>query len=116
MKKFSFVYSIKNVVVSRTYGGSNYTAVVYQIADGIPVYIGQQRACTRGHKGEDSEAFTVIVRQCPNVIKTIKKRAKTILKKDGKNYAAETFLKGIDNSGGYYFYSFRELGLYLKQI
>jgi hypothetical protein len=60
--KRHFFYVEKKRTISRTYGGSNYTLAVYEILkDKSVVYIGEANACTRGHKGESSEAWTVIV-------------------------------------------------------
>jgi hypothetical protein len=111
-----FVYSIKNVKVSRTYGGSNYTVRVYQLLKNDLKFIGERKACTRGHKGEDSEAFSVIVENCPEVIKSVKRRAALKLKSDPNDYAAKNTLKDIKNSGGYYFRYMEEFGLKLKSI
>jgi hypothetical protein len=116
MKTFNFIFKITDIKISRTYGGSNYTAKVYQIINNEPVLIGEQKACTRGHKGEESEAFSVIVKNCPNIIKTISGRAKKVLKTEPNNYYAKNFLKDVKNSGGYYSWQFRELGLNLRQI
>ena len=61
MKKLSFVYSVVKRTVSRTYGGSNYTLRVYQVVKNELVYIGEISGCTRGHKGEVSEAWGLII-------------------------------------------------------
>ena len=115
MKKFSFIFTEKSRKISRTYGGSTYVLSVYQIVNNEPVFIGDCVACTRGHKGEESEAFGVIVKNCPDVIKTITRRAKMRLKTDPNCYPAKSFLADVNNSGGYYSWHYRELGLYLRE-
>jgi len=115
MKNYHFIYTETKRTVSRTYGGSNYTLNVYQIIKNEPVFIGSVNACTRGHKGEESEAFGVIVKNCPKVIKAISNRAKKILAENPNSYPAKSFDKDVKNSGGYYFWQFRELGLFLKK-
>lgn len=118
MKSFNFIYTEKSRVVSRTYGGSTYVLNVYQIEpkSGELKFIGEAKACTRGHKGEESEAFGVIVKNCPQIIKTIERRCKQILKTEPNNYYAKYFLTDVRNSGGYYSWNFKQLGISLKGI
>lgn len=57
----SYVFTESKRTVSRTYGGSNYTLEVYEIKNKNTInHIGSVSACTRGHKGEISEAWSVV--------------------------------------------------------
>lgn len=57
----SFIFIEKNRVVRRVYGGSNYTLAVYRVKNKTTFeYIGDAHACTSGHKGEASEAWSVV--------------------------------------------------------
>lgn len=118
MKTYNFVFSEQKRTISRTYGGSNYTLNVYEIINGEPIKIGEAHACTRGHKGEESEAFGVIVKQRPEIIRKIETRCNRILKEPNHphKYTAELFLKDVKNSGGYYFWQFRDLGINLRKV
>lgn len=63
--KRDFFYIFEKRVVSRTYGGETYTLAVFENRGrGKIVRIGEKTACTRGHKGFDSEAWDV----CWNVL------------------------------------------------
>lgn len=116
MKQFNFLFTESKRTISRTYGGSNYTLQVYEVIKGETKHIGEVKACTRGHKGEESEAFGLIIKLRPQVIKAISRRCKKILEKDPNNYTAKNFDRDVNNSGGYYSWRFRELGLSLKKI
>lgn len=56
-----YIYTIGNVKVSRTYGGATYTARVYEITKDGPKFIGERTACNRSHRGEESEAWQVVL-------------------------------------------------------
>ena len=57
----TYLYVEKSRKVRRTYGGSNYTLAVYEVkSKNDIVLIGECSACTAGHKGEVSEAWTVV--------------------------------------------------------
>jgi hypothetical protein len=57
----TYIFTEKSRTISRTYGGSNYTLAVYQVKNANEIiHIGNCSACTRGHKGEISEAWTVV--------------------------------------------------------
>lgn len=74
--------------ISRTYGGSNYTLQIYENkGPGELVHLGEVSACTRGHKGEASEAWGKIVdlkAVKPSIMKKIKIAAKD---PENKNYS-----------------------------
>jgi hypothetical protein len=108
MKTYNFVYTEKKRTISRTYGGSNYTLAVYEVVKNEMVYLGEVSACTRGHMGEDSEAWSVVREKRPNVIKTLTKR---IAKKNGVNDYYHKAAKG-----NYYSWQFREYGVSLKAL
>jgi len=63
MVKQHFIVVKTKEVVSRTYGGCTYTLEMYEnTGKGEPVkHVASCKACTRGHKGEVSEALTAIV-------------------------------------------------------
>lgn len=73
--------------ISRTYGGSNYTLQIYENkGKGDLIPIGEVSACTRGHKGETSEAWGKIVELKavkPSLMKQIIEAQK---KDENKNY------------------------------
>lgn len=74
MKKFVFGYVCTSRKVSRMYGGSDYTLTVYELTGGKVVRIGETTRCTRGHKGEDSEAWTVVLNARPRLAGILKSR------------------------------------------
>jgi len=117
MKAFNFIYSEKTRTISRTYGGSTYTLAVYEIVNGSPVYICTAKACTRGHKGEESEAFGELLKTRPELKKLIIKRAKALQKTNPSSYEAKSILNDVDNSGGYYSrYAFECIKFNLRQV
>jgi hypothetical protein len=72
--KRHFIYTVGNVKVSRTYGGSDYTVTVYENKGrGKLVRLGERTACTRGHKGEASEAWSVVMQALPRLCKALAK-------------------------------------------
>jgi hypothetical protein len=104
MKNYNFVYTEKSRKISKTYGGSTYTLAVYEIVNNELVYLGEKTACTRGHKGEDSEAFDVVREKRPEVIKTLIKRTSS-----DEYYNKEA-------KGNYYTWRFKDFGVSLKKI
>jgi hypothetical protein len=116
MKTKLFIYSITSRVISKTYGGSNYTFSVYEVIKNDLVFIAEGKACTRGHKGEDSEAFGQLIKARPDIKKMLIRNAKKALKANPDNYDAKSILKDVENSGGYYFYNMRNFGLNLKSV
>jgi hypothetical protein len=77
MKAKLFIYSIKSRVISRTYGGSTYTFNVYEVTKNNELkLITDGKACTRGHKGEDSEAFGKLIQARPDIKKMLLRNAK----------------------------------------
>ena len=62
--KQHFIVVKTKEVVSRTYGGCTYTLQVYEnTGKGESLkWVASCKACTRGHKGEVSEALTAIVK------------------------------------------------------
>lgn len=103
-----FVYTEKSRTISRTYGGSTYTLNVWEIVKNKPVLLGTVTACTRGHMGEDSEAWSVVRKERPNIIKSL---VREIEKKEGKGsfYAKEA-------KGNYYTWKFRDFGVQLQKL
>ena len=105
MKNFNFVYVEKSRVISRTYGGSTYVLAVYEVVKNELLYLGEIKACTRGHMGETHEAWTVVKRERPNVVKLLDRR----IKKAGQD---KYYTPVTDN---YYKWQYREFGVQLKQ-
>lgn len=106
--KQSFLLVESKRVISKTYGGSTYTLQIYENNGvGKIVHIGEVTACTRGHKGEESEAFTRIL-QLQAIKPVIKKQIDRLVEsKEYKNY-------GFDS---YYTYRLIELvGLEIKKL
>ena len=117
MKTKLFIYSITDRKISRTYGGTTYKFNVYEVTkDNDLKFITDGKACNRGHKGEDSEAFGCLIQERPDLKKMLIRRAKIMLKTDPQNYYAKSLLKDIGNSGGYYSRHFEDFGLRLKGI
>ena len=57
-----FIAVEKDRKTNRTYGGSNYRLAVYENKGrGSLTYLGDAEACTTSHKGELSEAWTIVV-------------------------------------------------------
>jgi hypothetical protein len=107
MKNYNFVYTEKNRKISNTYGGSTYTLVVYEVVKNELIYLGEATACTRGHKGEESEAWTVVMTNRPKIQKILMSRIK---KAEGENdyYFQEA------KRGQYYTWNFKKFGVSLK--
>jgi hypothetical protein len=108
MKNYNFVFTEKSRKVSRTYGGSTYTLAVYEIVKNEFVFLGEVTACTRGHKGEESEAWTVIAEKRPQVLKTLANRIKKAAGEEDHYYKEA-------KRGQYYTWKFREWGVSLKK-
>ena len=115
MKTKLFIYSITDRKISRTYGGTTYKFNVYEVVKDDLIFIAEGKACNRGHKGDGSEAFGVLLKERPELKKLLIRRAKNRLKTDPANYEAKQVLKDVDNSGGYYFRYFEEFGVKLKR-
>jgi hypothetical protein len=91
MTKQYFYYTEKKRTISRTYGGSDYTLNIYESKRGNMVHIGEVSACTRGHKGEESEVYTKIIelgKIKPAIMDLIKK---AIADPKNKNYNYEHY-------------------------
>jgi hypothetical protein len=57
----TYIFTKSKSTVSRTYGGENYTLQVYEVkSKNNIIHIGETSACSRGHKGESSEAYSVV--------------------------------------------------------
>lgn len=106
MTKFNFIYTETSRKISKTYGGSTYTLAVYEVVKNELVYIGEATACTRGHMGEESEAFAVVRKNRPNVIKTLANRIK-------KGGADAYYLEAA--KGSYYTWEFRDYGVSIRK-
>jgi hypothetical protein len=115
MKAKLFIYSITDRKVSRMYGGTTYTFSVYESINNDLKFITEGKACNRGHKGEDSEAFGCLIKARPELKKMLIRNAKKVLLIDPSSYSAKSLLKDVDNSGGYYSRHFEEFGLRLKR-
>ena len=75
MKPQQFIYTVKEATRPRRTGGLNYTVQVYEIKNGETIHLGERSACTHAHKGEISEAWTVVIkskRLRPSIIKRMK--------------------------------------------
>ena len=116
MKPKLFIYSITDRKVSRTYGGTTYTYSVYEVTkDHDLKFIADGKACNRGHKGEDSEAFGTLLKARPELKKLLIRNAKKLLVSDPSNFYAKNLLSDIVNSGGYYSRHFELFGLRLTR-
>lgn len=70
--KRHFVGYISRRVISRTYGGADYTVVVYENKGrGKLEYVAEKNACTRGHRGERNEAFCAVMEKFPKLRKAV---------------------------------------------
>lgn len=116
MKTKLFIYTITSSKISRTYGGTTYTFNVYEVKNNDIVFITEGKACNRGHKGEDSEAFGKLIEARPDIKQILIRNAQKALKFDPQNYYANSLLRDIDNSGGYYNYHYKDFGLLLKHV
>lgn len=108
MKKLVFAYVETKRTARRTYGGSNYTLTVYDLTGGNVEKIGEVSACTAAHKGEASEAWSVVIAKRPNVLPLLAKRAKA----KGDAY----LLKQATTERGYHCWQFRDLGVELHSL
>ena len=116
MKTKLFIYSITDRKVSRTYGGTTYKFSVYETTkDNNLKFVTEGKACNRGHKEEDSEAFGCLIKERPELKKMLIRNAKRTLKTDPSNFYAKQILQDIDNSGGYYSFHYENFGLRLKR-
>lgn len=117
MKTQLFVYSISDRKISRTYGGSTYTVNVYEVTkDNNLTFVASKTANTRGHKGEDSEAFGALIAERPDIKKRLISRAKAALKAVPDSWEAKSLLKDVDNSGGYYSRHYEKFGIRLRSV
>ena len=66
-----FIYVCTDRKYSRTYGGSTYTLKVHEVKGSRLVYVGEVTACTRAHRGEDSEAWAVVANKYPKLAKRV---------------------------------------------
>lgn len=67
-----FIYVCSERKYSRTYGGSTYTLKVYEFkGKGKLEYVGSVTACTRGHRGEESEAWSVVANKFPKLAQKV---------------------------------------------
>ncbi len=101
-----FIYT-KQSKPDRRYGGENYTLTVYEIVKrGELKRVGERKCCSRGHKGEDSEAWAVARDNAftPRQMKALTK----------KMMANNSLL--IGNYPGYYSYGMRDYGVIVEQI
>lgn len=105
MKKYNFVFVEKNRKVSRTYGGSDYTLSVYEVVKDELIHLGDVKACTRGHMGEEHEAWRVVRKERPNVIKLLARR----IKKSGDKHISDPA------KTNYYTWNYRNYGVQIKQ-
>lgn len=108
MKRYTFAYVETKRTHSRTYGGSDYTLTVYDLTGGKVERLGTVTACTRGHKGEASEAWSVVTERRPGILRTLAKRAKA----KGDAY----LLKQATTERGYHCWQFRDLGVELHAL
>jgi hypothetical protein len=115
MKAKLFIYTITDRKVSRMYGGTTYKFNVYEVVKNELKLVADGKACNRGHKGEDSEAFGCLIKARPDIKKMLIRNAKKVLKTDPANYYAKNILLDIDNSGGYYNFHYQNFGLKLTR-
>lgn len=70
--KRHFIAYISRRTYSRTYGGADYTVVVYENKGrGKLEYVGEGNACTRAHRGERNEAFCAVLEKLPRLRKRV---------------------------------------------
>lgn len=108
MKKHVFAYVETKRTARRTYGGSNYTLTVYDLTGGKVKRIGEVSACTAAHKGESSEAWSVVLAKRPGILKVLAKRAAA----KGDRYLQDM----VKRDGGYHAWQFSELGVELHAL
>lgn len=107
MKKHVFAYVVTKSTPRRTYGGMNYTLTVYDLTRGKVERLGEVSACTAAHKGEASEAWSVVVAKRPAILRTLVRRAKA---------KGDAYLLEQATTGGYHCWQFRELGVELHAL
>lgn len=108
MKRYVFGYVVTKSTPRRTYGGTNYTLTVYDLTGGKVERLGTVDACTAAHRGESSEAWSVVTAQRPAILRTLAKRARA----KGDAY----LLKQATTERGYHCWQFRELGVELHAL
>ncbi len=108
MKKHVFAYVVAKSTTRRVYGGSNYTLNVYDLTGGRVERIGEVSACTAAHKGEASEAWGVVLKARPGILKTLYSRAKA----KGDAY----LMKRAKEDAGYHMWQYRDLGVELHAL
>lgn len=108
MKKRVFAYVKIKDTPRRTYGGHNYTLAVYDITGGNVERIGEVSACTAAHKGEASEAWSVVLEKRPGILKTLAKRAKA----KGDPW----LIKQVKEERRYHVWQYRDLGVELHSL
>jgi hypothetical protein len=108
MKKHVFGYTVAKSSTHRTYGGTNYTLHVYDLTSGNVERIGEVSACTAAHKGESSEAWSVVLDKRPNIARILYNRAKA----KGDTYLMEK----AKNDQGYHLWQYKELGVELHEL
>ena len=112
MKKYVFAYVCDKRVARRTYGGTNYTLAVYELTGGAVKRIGTISKCTASHKGEDSEAWGVVLANRPKLAGIIKRRIMDAKKPDA--HLAD-HLKA-EPIGAYWTWGFNEYGVELHNL
>ena len=103
----TFIFTEKSRTISRTYGGSNYTLAVYEVKNANTInHIGNVSACTRGHKGEISEAWDVVFNHLPKRLQNKAKRLSELPENKNLNLTA------------YYSWNYtpKMLGITLKEV
>ena len=76
--KRHFVCLIDKQRARRMYGGFNYRGRVYEIKKkGAMVYLLEFKACTAYHKGEASEAWGLVLKLNPAIMRAIVKAGET---------------------------------------
>ena len=108
MKTYVFAYVETKRTIRRTYGGSNYTLTVYDLTGGKVEALGTVDACTAAHKGEASEAWSVVLAKRPGILRTLAKRATA----KGDKYLQDM----VKRNGGYHSWQFRDLGVELHAL
>lgn len=103
----TFIFTKSKSSVRRTYGGENYTLQVYEVkSKNNIVHVGEVSRCSASHKGEISEAYTV-------VFNSLSKRKQNQIKRISKEDKNKTL--GLTS---YYSWSYTPelLGITLKEI
>lgn len=99
-----YFFTFRKRTTSRMYGGENYTLAVFQNKGvGNFVFLGEREGCTRGHRGFESEAWSVVMAG-----KTLGRIKKEILADPGNEHGRHT---------QYYTYTLGErFGVKLEQM